>query len=65
MYTLLLLLFSLTFAGGDEGVGIDPFGRPRTAQGDYTACIDPNGGCRGGRTLIAAADRGYGIDPNG
>lgn len=32
---------------GDEGVGIDPFGRPAAADSDYSACLDPNGRCRG------------------
>ena len=31
----------------DEGVGVDPFGRPAAADDDYSACLDPNGRCRG------------------
>ena len=31
----------------DEGVGLDPFGRPAAADNDYSACVDPNGRCRG------------------
>lgn len=31
----------------DEGVGVDPFGRPAAADGDYAGCVDPNGRCRG------------------
>ena len=57
------LLLALFAASGDEGVGLDPFGR-LSAQGDYTACIDPNGGCRE-RALTSFGDEGTGIDPHG
>jgi len=57
---LLSLLFTLFIASPDEGVGIDPNGRPvLTAAGDDGRGIDPNGGVR------AQGDYGCGIDPNG
>ena len=42
MYIAFLLL-SLFLAGGDEGVGLDPFGGRVTAQGDGGPGMDPNG----------------------
>jgi hypothetical protein len=46
----------------DEGVGIDPFGRPQAAAGcDDGNGLDPHGGCRPGHAL----DGGPIMDPNG
>jgi len=72
MYTLILLLFSLTFGSySDEGPGMCPHGgRVTTRSGGG---MDPNGGDDGvgidpfgrPRTSATAGDKGLGVDPNG
>lgn len=58
---VLLLLGVLAFASGDEGVGIDPFGRPTaTATTDEGNGLDPHGG-----RVTTTADDGNGFDPHG
>lgn len=71
---LFLLFFSFTFAYGDTGPCIDPWGGcharglddgggamdPNGATSDDGPYIDPNG-----RRVSAAGDKGMGLDPNG
>jgi hypothetical protein len=64
----LLILVSLLSppawrATTDEGVGLDPFGRPivTSATCDEGNGLDPHGGCRATNTL----DSGPIMDPNG
>lgn len=59
MHVAFLLLLSFFFVQGDEGIGIDPFGRPVAAYGDGGPIMDPNGGRSG------LADDGAGLDPHG
>jgi hypothetical protein len=60
MHIVFLLLLSLFVARGDDGVGIDPFGR-RTVRGSSGCSIDPSGACRVG----GLSDEGNGFDPHG
>ena len=60
MHIVFLLLLSLFAARGDEGVGIDPFGR-RAVRGSNGCIIDPSGACRVG----SLGDEGPSGDPLG
>ena len=60
MHIVFLLLLSLFVAHGDEGVGLDPFGR-RAVRGSSGTSIDPSGTSRVG----GLSDEGIGIDPFG
>jgi len=66
MYTLIFLLYSLTFSvHTDQGPTVDPNGGTvRSATGDHRCTIDPNGNCVGGFSGTAG-DGGGGMDPNG
>lgn len=58
MFTLIFLLYSLTFhVYSDEGPGICPHGgKSMTTTADRAGAFDPNG---------ATADIGGALDPNG
>jgi len=62
MFTLLFLLYSLTFAvHADGGSFIDPIGYRLTAHSDEGPGLCPVGGRRAG----ASSDSGVRIDPEG
>ena len=64
MYTLIFLLYSLTFASDTDGRSIlDPIGNQLTTHADEGPGMCPHGGRNGTRTY--AGDDGVGIDPNG
>ena len=64
MYTLIFLLYSLTFAiNADQGPTVDPNGgRQLTVHTDEGPGMCPHGGTSAG---AYASDRGLGLDPNG
>ena len=62
-----LAAFLFGFAGAvstsDQGGGLDPDGKPRTAA--FAGCgMDPDG-CRHTAAVTAASDQGMGTDPDG
>lgn len=60
MHIIFLLLLSFFVAQGDEGVGLDPFGR-RTVRRSSGCSLDPNGAC----VVRGLSDDGNGFDPHG
>lgn len=63
MRLILVLAFLLSAViARNDGIGIDPNGRPGTRL-DAGSSMDPNGGSSAVST--AAGDRGAGLDPNG
>jgi hypothetical protein len=62
MYTLIFLLYSLTFAvHAHEGPVIDPNCNRVTVYSDEGPGLCPHGG----RTASTSYDKGLGVDPNG
>ena len=65
MYTLLFLLYSLTFSvNADRGSTIDPNGGQVTTYSDEGPGLCPHGGHA--MTMSSTnGDKGLGVDPNG
>ena len=62
MYTLIFLLYSLTFSvHADQGPTVDPNGGRLTAHTDEGSGMCPHGG----HAVSARSDVGSAIDPNG
>jgi len=62
MYTLIFILYSLTFSvNADEGTTVDPAGRQVTVHNDEGSGLCPHGKMSAG----AYADVGATADPNG
>ena len=65
MYTLIFLLYSLTFSvHTDQGPTVDPNGGRATVYSDEGSGMCPHGG----HTVSASStsgDKGLGVDPNG
>lgn len=65
MYTLLFLLYSLTFTvHTDQGPTVDPNGGQAAVNSDEGSGLCPHG-AHGPSMYSSAGDKGLGVDPNG